>query len=129
MLGSGNPKTQENGSGRFFAKLRDGLVQAHGRGLVIRARHAHARDRVDVAACRVRDIAQGARRGRWGSDVHAVDPRLKRCFSEWMPLADREIWDEHRIDSRLRAERIETINTDGEGHIRVDQQTNGEIWV
>ena len=129
MLGSGNTKTQENGSGRFFTKLGDGLVQAHGRGLVIRARHAHARDRVDVAACRVRDIAQGARRSRWGSDVHAVDPRLERCLSEWMPFTDREIWNEYRIDSRLRTELIETINTDGEGHIRVDQQTDGEIWV
>ena len=96
---------------------------------MIRAGHAHARDRVDVAACRVRDIAQGARRGRWGSDVHAVDPRLERCLSEWMPLADRQVWDEHRIDSRLRAEIIETINPDGEGNIRVDQQTNGEIRV
>ena len=96
---------------------------------MIRARHAHARDRIDIAACRVCDIAQGARRGRWGSDIYTVDPRLECCFSEWMALADWEIWDEYRIDARLRAEVIETINTNGEGHIRVDQQTDGEIWV
>ena len=46
-----------------------------------------------------------------------------------MPLADREIWNEYRIDFRLRTELIETINPNGEGHIRVDQQADGEIGV
>ena len=88
---------------------------------MIGAGHSHTRNCIHIPAGRTRDIAEGTRGGRRRRNVDAIDAAGKSRLAKRITLADWHIGDENRIHSDLGAARIETLDTDGERNIRVDE--------